>query len=209
MITVVTWETAHLYGESWISHHRLRHRVFVDRQGWTVPTHNGLEYDQFDTPSAVYMLWLDHQGLARGVVRLLPTERPYMIQTLWPELVAEGPLPACPTVWEATRIGVDRDLPPALRDRIVGELVAGCLEYGLDHGIGRYLCVMPPAAIRATLTRSGCPSRALGAPAHLGDHPVIAAEIPITAEALASVRQRRALTASVLAAPAAAVPLAA
>lgn len=158
------------------------------------------------------MLWLDHQGLARGVVRLLPTERPYMIQTLWPDLVEGEPLPACPAVWEATRIGVDRDLPPALRDRIVGELVAGCLEYGLDHGIERYLCVMPPAAIRATLTRSGCPSRALGAPAALGDHPVIAAEIPITTAALASVRQRRALAGTVLptpALPATAVPLAA
>src|SRR5436190_10638472 len=52
----ITWENAHLHGEAWISHHRLRYRIFVERQGWAVPTYNGLEYDEFDTPAARYIL---------------------------------------------------------------------------------------------------------------------------------------------------------
>jgi hypothetical protein len=26
----VTWETIHQFGEAWISHHRLRHKMFVE-----------------------------------------------------------------------------------------------------------------------------------------------------------------------------------
>ena len=35
---------------------RLRHRLFVERNGWQVPSHDGMEYDQFDTPAAVYLV---------------------------------------------------------------------------------------------------------------------------------------------------------
>ena len=95
MIDCVTWETAHLFGEAWISHHRLRHRLFVERQGWEGPTHNSLEYDQFDTPAAVYLLWRDEAGQARGVTRLIPTERPYMLKEIWPDMV--DTLPSSPS----------------------------------------------------------------------------------------------------------------
>ncbi len=58
-VVSLSWETAHLHGETWISHHRLRHRLFVERQGWEIPTYRGMEYDEFDTPAAQYLLWVD------------------------------------------------------------------------------------------------------------------------------------------------------
>ncbi len=67
------WETAHVHGEAWISHHRLRHRLFVKRQNWEVPSYNSLEYGEFDTPAAKYLLWLDEKGQARATTRLIPT----------------------------------------------------------------------------------------------------------------------------------------
>ncbi len=54
MIDVLTWENAHFYGSALASQHRLRYRLFVERQGWDVPCYQGMEYDQFDTPAAVY-----------------------------------------------------------------------------------------------------------------------------------------------------------
>jgi N-acyl-L-homoserine lactone synthetase len=101
-IVYLDWETAHLHGEAWISHHRLRYRLFVERQQWNVPHVSGFEYDQFDTPAAKYVLWIDDNGQARGMTRLIPTTRPYMVQTLWPDLV-DGELHCTPLVWEATR----------------------------------------------------------------------------------------------------------
>jgi len=101
------WRTAHLHGEAWISSHRLRKKIFVERQGWEVPVDEDLEYDEFDNPKAKYIMWLDDAGEARGVVRLLPTTSTYMIEKLWPDLV-DGELPKAPNVWEATRFGCGR-----------------------------------------------------------------------------------------------------
>ena len=196
MIDCVTWETAHLFGEAWISHHRLRHRLFVDRQGWEVPTYNSLEYDQFDTPAAVYLLWRDEVGQARGVTRLIPTERPYMLKEIWPDMV--DTLPSSASVWEATRIGVDRDLDSATRSRVCGELVAGCLEYGLQNGISRYIFLMPLAIIRTLLVRAGCPVALISEPRSIDNHLVAAAEVKISELALAEVRRRKAITGPVL-----------
>lgn len=86
-VICLNWETAHMHGETWISHHRLRHRLFVERQGWEVPTVRDLEYDEFDTPAAQYLIWIDSKGETRGAARLLPTTRPYMVKKLWPELI--------------------------------------------------------------------------------------------------------------------------
>jgi len=198
MIDYFSWETAHLYGEAWISHHRLRHKLFIDRQGWQVPSYNGLEYDQYDTPAAVYLVWRDDKGQARATTRLLPTERPYMLQELWPDMVTREALPRAANVWEATRIGVDRDLDAESRNRAAGEIVAGCLEYGLRHGIDRYVFLMPLVIIKSLLVRSGCPVAMLREPRSFGDHLVAAAEVRITQSVLNEVRRRKNLKGPVL-----------
>ena len=115
-VLCLNWETAHLYGETWIAHHRLRHRLFVERQGWNVPSVRGLEHDQFDTPAAQYLVWKDRGEDVRGVARLLPTESPYMVKNLWPDLV-DGELPEEADIWETTRFGCDRSLGPSDRRR--------------------------------------------------------------------------------------------
>lgn len=190
-IVAVTWETAHLHGETWISHHRLRYRLFVERQGWEIPTYNNMEYDQFDTPAAVYLIWHDDQQQARAVTRLVSTERPYMIQELWPELAGHEPLPSAPDVWEASRFGVDRDLDPKVRNRALGELIVGCLEYGLLHDIKYYLCVMPVWILKGILMRSGVALDFLDKPVHMDGHDIAAARITITPKVLAEARRRR------------------
>ena len=48
MIDTITWENAHTYGDVLPAMLRLRHHVFVQRRGYTVPTHRGMEWDQFD-----------------------------------------------------------------------------------------------------------------------------------------------------------------
>ena len=198
MIEYVTWETAHLFGEAWISHHRLRHRLFIDRNGWEVPSYNGLEYDQFDTPAAVYLVWRDAAGQARGTTRLIPTLRPYMLKEIWPHMVTREPLPSSREVWESTRIGVDRDLDSTTRRQICGELVAGSLEYGLLNGIDRYIFLMPLAIMKSLLVRAGCPIALLGEPRKLDGHLVAAAEVKISRRVLAEVRRRHGFVTSVL-----------
>jgi acyl homoserine lactone synthase len=188
-VICVDWETAHLYGRAWISHHQLRYRVFAERRHWDVPTHNDLEYDQFDTPAAKYLVWLDAGGVARGVTRLIPTTRPYMVKTLWPELVA-GKLPSSPSIWEATRFGCDRDLEPAVRRRVVGEMICACQEFGVTRGIRGYLGVMPLRIFQRVIAAAGCPLEILGPVRELDGHPTAAAYLHVSQDVLASIRHR-------------------
>ncbi|MEM8815285.1 MAG: acyl-homoserine-lactone synthase [Pseudomonadota bacterium] len=196
-VVCLSWETAHLYGEAWISHHRLRHRLFVERQGWDVPTYEGMEHDEFDTPSARYLLWVDDAGKTRGVARLLPTTKPYMLKTLWPDLVHDE-LPESAAVWEATRFGCDRSLDAATRRRVVAEIVCATQEFGLQRGISRYLTVMPLRLLRCVIEKAGCEVEVLGPERMLGNLPAVAASLAIRPDILAEIRRRGALPGPVL-----------
>ncbi len=185
----VNWETAHLYGDAWISHHRLRHKLFVTRQKWRVPVHNGLEYDQFDTPAANYLLWLDDAGQARAAVRLIPTTRPYMVRELWPDWPSEE-LPESEIIWEATRFGCDRDLAPGMRRRALAEIICACQEFGVDHNIKKFLGVMPVAIFRRVLASAGCPIELISTPRDIDGYSTAVAYIHVSKEIWRTVRTK-------------------
>ena len=193
----VTWETAHQHGEAWISHHRLRYRMFVERQRWDIPNYRGLEYDEFDTPAATYILTVDHQRHALGVARLIPTTRPYMVRSLWPHLV-DSELPDNVSVWEASRFGCDRDLDVGTRRRVIAQLILGCQEFGLAQGIGRYLGVMPVWIFKRVIAANGCPVTYLGPTLRLQDHEIAAAYIEVSRSTLEAARNRTGVRHAVL-----------
>lgn len=190
MIDVVSLENAHLFGPALASQHRLRYRVFVERQCWDVPRYNGMEYDQFDTPAAVYLIYRDRFGEARGISRLIPTTQPYMIKEIWADMVDRPDLPAEPAVWEATRFGIDYDLDPALRRRISAELVLACQEFGLAHGIRQYLVLMPALIIRKVIGGAGCRYQWLGEQRRVDKYRVAAASVEVSPQDLAAARNR-------------------
>ncbi|MBT3917096.1 MAG: GNAT family N-acetyltransferase [Rhodospirillaceae bacterium] len=201
MINSFSVVNAHLYHDILPSQYRLRHRVFVQRAGWDVPDYNEMEFDQFDTPATVYLVWRDHQGECRAITRLIPTEMPYMLKSLWPQMVSDIELPSQPNIWEATRFGVDDCLSPKQRKEVMGELVCGCLEYGLLNGIDHYLCAMPRQIIKFSLMRAGCDVDFIGDELDMGGYPMRAARINITQESLDKVRGRFGINQSVLTAP--------
>ena len=192
------WETAHLHGETWIAHHRLRHRLFVERQGWDVPTVRGLEHDQFDTPAAQYLVWKDNGGDVRGVARLLPTSSPYMVKNLWPDLV-DGELPESAGVWETTRFGCDRSLGSSDRRRVVSEMLCAMQEFAMANGIRQYLVVMPVRLLQCVVVKAGCEVSILGSSRMIGRFPTVAAYLTVSQNVLAELRRRAGIGAPVLA----------
>jgi N-acyl-L-homoserine lactone synthetase len=185
----ITWETAHQHGEAWISHHRLRYRMFVERQRWNVPHYRQIEYDEFDTPAATYILIVDDRSRTLGTARLIPTTRPYMVESLWPNLV-DVELPHLASIWEASRFGCDRDLDAASRRRVVAQLIQGCQEFGVMNGISRYLGVMPVWVFRHVISAHGCPVTPVGPKLRLHGHDIEAAYIDVSPSVLEVVRQR-------------------
>ena len=85
MIDCVSISTSHFfYGNPIYEQHRLRHECIVQRQSWNVPTIRNMEYDQYDNPAACYFVWRDVDGKAHGSSRLYPTDRPYMLEEVFP-----------------------------------------------------------------------------------------------------------------------------
>jgi len=198
MIDAITYETAHLLGDILPGIFRLRYQLFVEREGYNVPNHAGMEWDQFDTPVAVYLVWRDATAQPRAVARLIPTTFPYMLRELWPDLVTKQELSSRPDCWELTRFGVARSLPARERRQVVGELVCGVMEFGLMHGITSFLHLAHPAVIESVLTDPGCTVTLLGERRRLGRFPVVPASLEVNEETLVRVRQYHGLKHPVL-----------
>ncbi|WP_116141052.1 acyl-homoserine-lactone synthase [Trinickia diaoshuihuensis] len=82
-----------------------RHRIFVELLGWRLPcADDRFERDQYDRDDTVYVVAHDESGAICGCARLLPTTRPYLLQELFPSLLADGMTPpSSADVWELSR----------------------------------------------------------------------------------------------------------
>jgi acyl homoserine lactone synthase len=181
-------ETAHLYGCSLLtSAYQLRYRIFVERQKYDVPHWKGIEWDQFDTPAATYLLWRDDHGAIRGIVRLLPTSYPYMIQCLCPDWAREANLPASHDVWEISRFGVDPVLDRKYQRRVFRELVCSLGEFGLTRDIREYIFAASPSFIEHAIGVAGVCWMKLGS-VELGGSTSTIGRVSVTIEALHRIR---------------------
>ncbi|MDX2073939.1 MAG: acyl-homoserine-lactone synthase [Alphaproteobacteria bacterium] len=157
MIDCFNIRTCHLFPSNVLaSQFRLRYRSNIERQSWDVPYWEELEYDTYDNPATTYFTWRDEQDVVRGCARLYPTDRPYMLLEAFSDLVTQWTLPTSdPTVWEGSRLCVDKTLPPETRKRIIHELALGYLEFAIKRNITRIIGVMLPAYWRGVYVNSG------------------------------------------------------
>lgn len=190
MLVCATYENLHKYGYAFYSQFCLRHRCFIERQNYNVSKHNGMEFDQYDTPAAVYLIYLSPEGKAWGCSRLTPVEHGSMLQDLWPDLVNKPDEVFMPGIWEGTRLCIEKDLPVEVRQRICRELVLGYFEAGLEMGMKKIIGVMPPFIFRKVFGAAGCQYDFLGKKLKLpcGDV-VAAATMNVTHDALEAVRK--------------------
>lgn len=199
MIYCVNHKTLRYFADAFVSHFQLRYRSFVDGQYWNLSRYQGMEYDQYDTLAASYLCWQDSDGVVRGSVRVVPTDRPYMIKDLWPELIENRPLPDSLSVWEATRFCIDRSVSPELRSRIKHELVLAFIEFGLRNDIKEMVGIMPPKLWQNVFVKSGWDITYLGKEKDLGkDGIIVAGLMPISLAVLEKVRATTGISQPVL-----------
>lgn len=82
-----------------------RKRLFVDKCGWNLPFNELGERDQFDKPDTEYCLVYHEDALIAGF-RAIRTDRPYLGQTVFPQLASSRSFPRTPAAWEISRFGV-------------------------------------------------------------------------------------------------------
>jgi acyl homoserine lactone synthase len=195
MIDVVTLANAHLFGDALASQARLRFRMFVACRNIEHAHFDGMEYDRFDTPAAVYLLWRDGDGLTRCMTRLLRTTEPYMVKSYWPHLAGENDLPSSPDVWEGTRLCADIALDRRTRQRALSELLCGVTEYLEAQGARRLIGVTSRAQATRLFPRD---LEWLGDDALIEGRTESAFRIPVQSIAPQGARQRYGFGPSVL-----------
>jgi acyl-homoserine lactone synthase len=158
-----------------------RKSVFVDLLKWDVPVLDGrFEVDQFDNEAAIYIIIADEAGDHLGSARLLPTDRPHILNSLFPDLCASPP-PAGPGVLEITRFCLSRRQKAAARLKTRNELVSALVWYALDAGIRTYTGVAETAWLQQILA-FGWDCRPLGLPMRYECGTIGALAIEITGE---------------------------
>lgn len=115
-----------------------RKRVFIDLLGWEIPALAGrYEIDQFDDDEAVYIVITDPAGNHCGSARLLRTDRPHILDSIFPELCADE-MPRAADTREITRFCLARRLRAAERLTVRNRLVSALVEHALGAGISTY-----------------------------------------------------------------------
>jgi acyl-homoserine lactone synthase len=158
-----------------------RKRLFVDLLGWDVPVVDGrFEMDRFDGAHACYLVACDEAGDHIGSMRLLPTVRPHLLDTLFAEL-CDGDIPRGPAVFEITRLCLPQRLGAAKRLRVRNLLISAMVDHALGSGIG-VLTGVVQADFRVAVLAMGWACAPLGPVCMIGRRPLGAFRLEIANE---------------------------
>lgn len=164
-----------------------RYKVFIETLGWELQTRNGEELDQFDRPDTLYVVSQDDDGHVNGCARLLPTDRPYLLGEVFPQLMNGQPVPCSPDVWELSRfasVDFNASTTSALSQfssEITIKLLHEAIACARAHGAKRLITVSP-IGIERLLRRTGVHAHRAGPPMIVDGHPIFACWIELDAQ---------------------------
>lgn len=161
-----------------------RYKVFIETLGWELSTQNCEELDQFDRDDTVYVVAQDNQGRVNGCARLLPTDRPYLLGDVFPQLMNGLPLPNSSDVWELSRFAaVDfnhqtmsslAQFSSPIAIKLLQESIACAAAQGAKR-----LITVSPIGIERLLRRAGFHAHRAGPPMIIDGHPIFACWIEV------------------------------
>jgi acyl-homoserine lactone synthase len=190
MIDLVLPEARFGFAGALMEMHHDRKQVFVDRFGWRLPAKGSwLEVDQFDNDYAVYLLARSTEGRHQGSVRLLPSSRPHMLDTLFSHLCPAG-VPGGDDVWEISRLVTNPSDAQGTTVLKVHRLLALALvEFAVENGIRAYTLVAESSRVPALLS-VGWPVIPLGLPTIVEGELLQALQINLRPDTLHHMRER-------------------
>ena len=169
---------------------RLRRRVFRDRLEWEVSVSDGLEADQYDNLSPIYLLGVDRQDVV-GCVRLLPTTGRNMLADTFPVLLDGRAAPTSTRIWESSRFCVDTKNVAATAVNGFREatflLFAAMIEWGQSRELTA-IATVTDLRMERILRRAGWGLDRLGEPRQIGATKAVAGLLPVTDDALRAIR---------------------
>jgi N-acyl-L-homoserine lactone synthetase len=177
-----------------------RKALFVDLLGWRVPVvADRYEIDRFDSPRCAYLVDSNPGEPHLGSLRLLPTTRPHILDTLFPAL-CDGPVPTGPSTWEITRLCLPARLGAARRLAVRNRLISAMVDHALEERVETLTGVVEMRFLSQILDM-GWRCRPLGPPARMDGALLGAFRIDLDAATPAALASRGIYTANTLAAP--------
>jgi N-acyl-L-homoserine lactone synthetase len=163
---------------------RYRHKVFIETLGWELPCADGIEQDQFDRADTVYVVTQDDERHINGCARLLPTDRPYLLADVFPQLLNGMAPPCSPDIWELSRFAaVDfqaqgNAASGQFSSPVAVRLLQESIACAARHGVRRLITVSP-MGIERLLRRAGFHAHRAGPPTIVGNHALFACWIEV------------------------------
>jgi len=189
-VSVLSFSNMHESGDLFINYLKARKQVFIDQKGWHLPEEEGMEFDQYDTPQARWVV-LHQFGEILAGVRIAPTtaqcgQHSYMIRDAQRGLLDGLPYdvlffeaPVDENIWEGTRIFVNSSVPAERRVQINALLFRALAEAARDVGATHLLGIVP-ANYRRWMSRLGLSATPVGPAMMIDGEKVQAALMKVT-----------------------------
>jgi len=170
--TTLSVQNMHHFGELFVDFLKARHEVFVVQKGWKLPETDGMEFDQYDTPLARWIVVHDYGCVLAGV-RIAPTtalcgNHSYMLRDAQLGLLKGLPkdmlydeAPVADHIWEATRLFVSDSVPAERRLAVQHILMNGMASAGRSVNATHVIGIVP-AVFKRWLQRMGMTATAMG-----------------------------------------------
>lgn len=150
----MSFRNMHEYGGLLVKYLEARKSVFLDDLCWNVSETDGMEFDQYDTPFARWIV-LHQFGEILGGLRMLPTIGSCGIYSYMLRDAQQGLLEDLPTdvlffkapvehnVWEATRFFIMESVPAQSRQHIQTLLFRAMSQTAMENGASHVIGIVP------------------------------------------------------------------
>ncbi len=176
--TTLSVMNRHHYGELYVNYLKARHAVFIVAKRWKLPEVDGMEYDQYDTPEARWVVVHEYGEVLAGL-RMTPTTsrcgaHSYMIRDAQLGLLKGLPLdplyfeaPVADQIWEGTRMFVSDKIPASRRVKIQTLLMMQMAETARSLEVTQMIGIVP-VVFRRWLKRIDMQAVAVGPAFEIG-----------------------------------------
>lgn len=168
---------------------RYRHQVFVERLGWKLDTPAGYEQDQFDHAGTVHIVARDGRDEIVGCGRLLPCTGPYLLESVFPDLLNGAEAPRGEDVWELSRFAAMdvnvQAISSGRRHYMAERVLLEALRFCVARGV-KALVAVSTLPMERLMMRAGVDVHRMGAPQVIGGQQVLGFVILVNEQSIAA-----------------------
>lgn len=126
--TILSFANLHEHGALFANFLRARHRTFIEANGWPLPSTDGMEFDQYDTPQSRWVVFhqpgsdevlggfrMTHSRAECGIYSYMLRDAANGLLATIPASILAEDAPQADDLWECSRAFITDAVPPEER----------------------------------------------------------------------------------------------